>query len=81
MIIFESLLTTFEARSLFEAAGVVSKIDMSLKPNYHSQDNFVQSHDYHTEVTVSDTLLWFLQSESIFIIGKLKEQVQNTGDS
>jgi hypothetical protein len=32
MIILKSFLTTFEASAFFEAAGVVAKIDSSLKP-------------------------------------------------
>jgi hypothetical protein len=33
MIIFESLLDTFEMSSIFEAAGAFTKIGLSLKPN------------------------------------------------
>jgi len=34
MIIFESLLTTFEVSVIFEAPETVSKIGLSLKPNF-----------------------------------------------
>ena len=34
--IFESLLTTFEASSIFEAVVPVAKIGLSLKPNNHN---------------------------------------------
>jgi len=37
MAIFESLLKTFEANIIFEAAGTVVKISSSLKPNNHKQ--------------------------------------------
>ena len=37
MIIFESLLTTFEASYILEAAGGVVKIGKSLKSNQHNQ--------------------------------------------
>ena len=38
MIIFESLLTTFESSIIFRAGcGVVAKIVLSLNPNYHNQ--------------------------------------------
>ena len=42
MIIFESLLTTFEPSFIFEAARAVVKINSSLKPNHHCEvnDNF-----------------------------------------
>ena len=33
VIIFKSLLTTFEVRKFFEVAGAVTKICLSLKPN------------------------------------------------
>jgi len=33
MIIFESLLNTFESSSIFEAARAIPKIDLSLKQN------------------------------------------------
>jgi hypothetical protein len=36
MIIFEPILTTFEASVILEAAGATSKIGFSLKPNYHN---------------------------------------------
>jgi len=36
-IISESLLTTFEARIIFEVAGEVGKIGLSLKPNHYNQ--------------------------------------------
>ena len=34
MIIFKSILTTFEASIIFKAAGAVVEIDSSLKPNH-----------------------------------------------
>jgi hypothetical protein len=37
MIIFELSLATFEASFIFEAAGAVSKIGLSLKSNHHWQ--------------------------------------------
>ena len=37
MVIFESLLTPFEARSIFEAAGALVKIGTSLKSSHHNQ--------------------------------------------
>jgi hypothetical protein len=37
MIIFESILTTFEASFIFEAAGAVAKIDSSLILNHYKQ--------------------------------------------
>jgi hypothetical protein len=37
MIIFESILTTFEPSSIFKAAGTVAKFGMSLKLNQHKQ--------------------------------------------
>ena len=37
MIIFESILTTFEASVIFEAAGAVAKIYLSLKPDHQRQ--------------------------------------------
>ena len=37
MIIFELILTTFEASIIFKAAGAVAKISSSLKPNHHMQ--------------------------------------------
>jgi hypothetical protein len=36
-MIFESALTIFEASFIFEAAGAVSKIGLSLKSNHHWQ--------------------------------------------
>jgi len=35
MIIFESLMTTFETNFIFEASGAVLKLAISLKPNYY----------------------------------------------
>jgi hypothetical protein len=37
MIIFEWILTTFEASSIFEAAGVLMKIGLNLKLNHQIQ--------------------------------------------
>ena len=37
MIIFESLLTTFKASIIFEAAGAIAKIGLSLKPKRYNQ--------------------------------------------
>jgi hypothetical protein len=37
MIIFKSILTPFEAWSIFWAVGAVSKIGLSLKPDHHKQ--------------------------------------------
>jgi hypothetical protein len=37
MIIFESILTTFKASSVFEAAGTLLKIGLRLKLNHHRQ--------------------------------------------
>ena len=37
MIIFESILTTFEASIIFKAAGAVEKIGSYLKPNHYMQ--------------------------------------------
>jgi len=37
MLIFESLLTTFEAIITFKVAGEVTKIDSSLILNHHNQ--------------------------------------------
>jgi len=37
MIIFESLLTTFEVSFIFEAAGTVVKVGLSLKPDHSNQ--------------------------------------------
>ena len=37
MIIFESLLTTFEVSVIFEADGAVAKISSNLKPNQYKQ--------------------------------------------
>ena len=37
MIIFESLLTAFEASSIFEAAGVEARMGRSLRPNHHNK--------------------------------------------
>jgi len=42
-IIFEPLLTTFKAKSIFETAGVVAKHIWSLKPNHHNQVKIVPS--------------------------------------
>ena len=42
MIIFELILTTFEAVSFFEAAGTVAKIGSSLKPDHHRQIQIAQ---------------------------------------
>jgi len=36
MIIFEPILTTFDASNLFKAAGTTVKINSSLKTNHHS---------------------------------------------
>ena len=41
MIIFESLVTTFEACGTLEAAGAVSNIGLSLKPNHRKQIKLV----------------------------------------
>ena len=48
MIIFESFLTTFEAGSIFEAAGAVTKIGSSIKSNHHNKVNLVQIPDTQT---------------------------------
>ena len=45
VIILEILLTTLEAIFIFEAAGVVAKIGLSLKPNQHNQVKLVQIPD------------------------------------
>jgi len=37
VIIFSSLLTTFEVSVIFEAAGAQAKIDLSLKPNHDNK--------------------------------------------
>ena len=47
MVIFESVLTTFEAASFFKAAGAVLKIGLSLKSNYHYEFQLVQIRDTH----------------------------------
>jgi len=36
MIMVQSLLTTFEVSIIFEAAGAITKIGMSLVPNNHN---------------------------------------------
>ena len=43
MIIFESLLTTFEV--FFKATGEVAAIDLSLKQNHHNQVKLLQISD------------------------------------
>ena len=37
MIIYDSLLTTFEAIKIFDATGAVEKTGSSLKPNHHNE--------------------------------------------
>ncbi len=37
MIIFEFILTTFEASLVFKAAGALAKIGSSLKLNHHEE--------------------------------------------
>jgi len=37
MIIFQSILTTFESRVVFKAAGTVVSIGLNLKPNHKEQ--------------------------------------------
>ena len=37
MIIFKSILTTFEESVIFEAAGAVVKVSLSSKPYHHMQ--------------------------------------------
>jgi hypothetical protein len=50
MIIFQSILTAFEASSIFEATGVVGKICLSLKLNHHGQIYLVQIDETHRRI-------------------------------
>jgi hypothetical protein len=55
LIIFELILTTFEASIIFVATGAVLKMGSSLKPNDHNQVLLVQ---------ISETLCINLKSAS-----------------
>jgi hypothetical protein len=42
MIIFQSVLSSFEASSIFEASGAVATIDLSQKLNHHKHANLAR---------------------------------------
>ncbi len=47
MIIFESILTSFELSSIFQAAGAVAEISLSLKLNHRKQIQLSQNDETH----------------------------------
>ena len=65
MTIFESILTTFDASVIFEAAGAVLKISSRLCTTNFNQVKFVQIPDTYCRVRMTDLdklnliLMWF----------------------
>ncbi len=55
MIIFVSILTTFDLSNVFEVAGAVVKIGSSLKPNHYEQLSLSKSVKY-SEFTLNKIL-------------------------
>ena len=45
IIIFDTLLTTFDTNLFFKAAGKIAKIGSSLKPNHHNKVKIVEVPD------------------------------------
>jgi hypothetical protein len=62
-VYFESLLTTFEASSIIEAAGTIEEIASSLKPNYCSHIKLVQIFDTNS---IFPTVFLFVFHNMIF---------------
>jgi len=67
MIIFESILTTFEPSVVFETSGAIVKFGSSLEPNHLKQIRFVQIRNLNC-TTISDVSCIYRTNYQPFIL-------------
>ena len=65
MTIFESLLTTFEASTIFEAAGAVVEISSSLQSLSHNEVKLAQIRETHCTNRIVFAVTFVLQLRSL----------------
>ncbi len=53
MVIYEALLTTFEASFIFESSGAVTKICSSLKQNHHYRSKIVEIPEIQSNLNIT----------------------------